>query len=107
MAADCAAVCTQAAIACVREAVCATEATAIAGGWAGQSDVVEQQLLGARLVVEEGHFAAALPAVAPCALRGLAVEVPHCSWDDIGGQWAVKRELQVCPEPLLDHATVQ
>ena len=96
MAADCAAVCTHAAMACVRETVSAAEATAIAGGWAGRSDVVEQQLLGARLVVGEEHFAAALAAVVPCALRGLAVEAPRCSWDDIGGQWAVKRELRVC-----------
>lgn len=94
MAADCGAVCTHAATACIREAVAAAEAEVLQGG-SGRADAVERQLLEARLEVTAAHFEGALAAVAPCSLRGVAVEVPRTSWDDIGGQWAVKRELQV------------
>ncbi len=75
---------------CVREAVSAAEAGA------GTSDAMEKRLLAAELVVTAAHFEAAVAAVVPSGLRGMAApEVPRCSWDDIGGQWEAKRELQV------------
>lgn len=46
------------------------------------------------MAVTQDHFKTALGMSNPSALRETVVEVPNVSWDDIGGLWEVKRELQ-------------
>ncbi|MHA1238886.1 MAG: CDC48 family AAA ATPase [Candidatus Odinarchaeia archaeon] len=46
-----------------------------------------------KLYVSKHDFEEALKLVEPTALREVLVEIPHVSWDDIGGLDEVKREL--------------
>ncbi|MCH95227.1 ATPase AAA-type CDC48 protein, partial [Trifolium medium] len=48
-------------------------------------------------------FATALGSSNPSALRETVVEVPNCSWDDIGGLENVKRELQETVQYPVEH----
>ncbi len=78
MPADCAAVCTEAATACMAEAVEAAELAEAAAAAAGlPAGSAEQQLLAMRLRVAAPHFALGLERVVPCSLRHLAPEVPR------------------------------
>lgn len=93
MPADCAAVCADAATACVAQAVAAAEAEAALQRV--PPEALEQQLLGSRLRVGRSHFAAALDAAVPASLRGVMLpEVPRVAWADVGGYEDVKRALR-------------
>lgn len=79
VAADVAAVCSEAALLCASEAVAAAEA-------AGRVEAVGEPQFLAGLRVRGEHFEAALARLGPSVLRGLAPEVPDdVSWDAIGG----------------------
>lgn len=100
--ADCAAVCADAASACVAEAVAAAEAEAALQRV--PPEALEQQLLGSRLRIGQSHFAAALDAAVPSSLRGVMLpEVPQVAWSDIGGYEDVKRALREMIEVPLSR----
>ncbi len=81
--ADLAQLVTEAAMACVRERAGAIDVDA---------DDVDEETLEA-MVVRPRHFAYAMGRTAPSSLRDKAVEIPDCSWDDVGGLLDVKREM--------------
>ena len=78
VAADVAAVCTEAALMCAVEAVHAAEA-------AGQVAAVDAPEFLASLWVGPPHFEAAVARLGPAVLRGLAPEIPEISFEQIGG----------------------
>merc|ERR1711968_118535 len=82
--ADCAALCTEAALQCIREKMDVIDL---------EDDTIDAEVLDA-LAVTDGHFKMALGNTNPSALRETVVEVPNVSWDDIGGLEPVKQELQ-------------
>jgi transitional endoplasmic reticulum ATPase len=53
------------------------------------------------MTVTHQDFLEAIKQIKPSVLRALAVEVPHISWDDIGGLEAVKQKLQESVEGAL------
>ena len=73
--ADCAAVCADAATACVAEAVSSAEAAVAAGTLTPEA--AEDQLLSAQLRVTADHFHDALASATPCALRHLSPDIPR------------------------------
>jgi len=81
--ADLAQLVTEAAMQCVRER-------------AGEIDVdaedVEPGVLES-FVVQPRHLTGAMEKTAPSSLRDKAVEIPDCSWEDVGGLLDVKREM--------------
>jgi len=81
--ADLAQLVTEAAMTCVRER-------------AGEIDVDAEDVDPAVLEsfqVQPKHLAAAMEKTAPSSLRDKAVEIPDCSWEDVGGLLDVKREM--------------
>lgn len=78
VAADVAAVASEAGLLCAAAAVEAAEAE-------GRLAQVEGEAFLAGLRVTAGHFEAAVERLGPAVLRGLAPEVPHIGWDDVGG----------------------
>ncbi|KAI3896733.1 hypothetical protein MKW98_009586 [Papaver atlanticum] len=79
--ADLAALCTEAALQCIRE----------------KMDLVDfmddPRILNSMYITNE-HFHTSLRKTNPSTLRETSVEVPKVSWEDIGGLDTVKRELQ-------------
>ena len=65
------------------------------------ADEVPPELL-ASMVVKNEHFKFAMTKCQPSSLRDKAVEIPDCSWDDVGGLLDVKREMT---ETLARYAT--
>jgi len=57
-----------------------------------------------KLVVTAEHFKAGLKMCSPSALRETKVEIPNCSWEDIGGLVDVKRELRETVTYPVEHA---
>ncbi|RWW26235.1 hypothetical protein GW17_00009392 [Ensete ventricosum] len=82
--ADLAALCTEAALQCIREKMDVIDL---------EDESVDAEILNSMAVTNE-HFKTALGTSNPSALRETVVEVPNVSWDDIGGLDNVKRELQ-------------
>merc|ERR1712023_582717 len=82
--ADLAALCTEAAMQCIREKMDVIDL---------DDDEIDAEVLDS-MVVSQEHFRTALGISNPSALRETAVEVPNVTWDDIGGLEGVKRELQ-------------
>lgn len=82
--ADLAALCTEAALQCIREKMDVIDL---------EDDTIDAEVLDSMAVSNE-HFRTALGATNPSALRETVVEVPSVTWDDIGGLEATKRELQ-------------
>lgn len=85
VAADVAAVASEAGLLCAAAAVGAAEAE-------GRLAEVEEEAFLAGLRVTPEHFEAAVAQLGPAVLRGLAPEVPQIGWDDVGG-------LEVRPAP--------
>jgi len=82
--ADIAALCTEAAMQCIREKMDVIDL---------DDDEIDAEILDSMAVTQE-NFRTALSTSNPSALRETVVEVPNISWDDIGGLENVKRELQ-------------
>mmetsp|Transcript_37851 Transcript_37851/g.86292 ORF Transcript_37851/g.86292 Transcript_37851/m.86292 type:complete len:797 (-) Transcript_37851:57-2447(-) len=82
--ADLAALCTEAALQCIREKMDVIDF---------EDDTIDAEVLDS-MSVSNDHFRFALGATNPSALRETVVEVPNVTWDDIGGLEATKKELQ-------------
>ncbi|OAY79738.1 Cell division cycle protein [Ananas comosus] len=82
--ADLAALCTEAALQCIREKMDIIDL---------EDESIDAEILNSMAVTNE-HFKTALGTSNPSALRETVVEVPNVTWDDIGGLDNVKRELQ-------------
>jgi transitional endoplasmic reticulum ATPase len=81
---DLAALCTEAALQCIREKMDVIDI---------EDDKIPAEVL-ASMCVTMDHFRTALSQSNPSALRETVVEVPTVTWDDIGGLTEVKRELK-------------
>ena len=91
--ADLAALCTEAALQCIREKMDVIDL---------EDDNIDAEVL-ASMAVTQDHFKTALGMSNPSALRETVVEVPNVTWDDIGGLEGVKRELQELIQYPVEH----
>ncbi|KAH7867042.1 hypothetical protein Vadar_028132 [Vaccinium darrowii] len=91
--ADLAALCTEAALQCIREKMDVIDL---------EDETIDAEILNSMAVSNE-HFLTALGACNPSALRETVVEVPNVSWQDIGGLDNVKRELQETVQYPVEH----
>ncbi|KAG0456915.1 hypothetical protein HPP92_022072 [Vanilla planifolia] len=91
--ADLAALCTEAALQCIREKMDVIDL---------EDETIDAEILNSMAVTNE-HFKTALGSSNPSALRETVVEVPNVSWDDIGGLENVKRELQETVQYPVEH----
>ncbi|KAI8524108.1 hypothetical protein RHMOL_Rhmol13G0124000 [Rhododendron molle] len=91
--ADLAALCTEAALQCIREKMDVIDL---------EDDSIDAEILNSMAVTNE-HFHTALGTSNPSALRETVVEVPNVSWEDIGGLENVKRELQETVQYPVEH----
>ena len=91
--ADMAALCTEAALNCIREKM---ELIDI------DEDSIPAEVLDAMSVTMD-HFRSALDSSNPSALRETVVEVPTVTWEDIGGLEKVKRELRELVQYPIEH----
>jgi len=82
--ADLAALCTEAALHCIREKIDLIDL---------EDDTIDAAVLDA-LAVNQTHFRLAMDKSNPSALRETVVEVPDVHWDDVGGLEKVKAELK-------------
>eukprot|EP00029_Vermamoeba_vermiformis_P005272 TRINITY_DN177_c7_g2_i1.p1 TRINITY_DN177_c7_g2~~TRINITY_DN177_c7_g2_i1.p1 ORF type:complete len:804 (-),score=277.47 TRINITY_DN177_c7_g2_i1:251-2662(-) len=82
--ADMAALCTEAALQCIREKMDLIDI---------EEDTIPAEVL-ASMSVTMDHFRTALGQSNPSALKETVVEVPNVTWEDIGGLEDVKRELK-------------
>uniref|UniRef100_A0A7S2R482 Vesicle-fusing ATPase n=1 Tax=Rhizochromulina marina TaxID=1034831 RepID=A0A7S2R482_9STRA len=57
-----------------------------------------------RIQVRAEHFNNAMKLCSPSALRETHVEIPDCSWEDVGGLEDVKRELHETVTYPVEHA---
>ncbi|KAF2315886.1 hypothetical protein GH714_040681 [Hevea brasiliensis] len=91
---DLAALCTEAALQCIREKMDVIDL---------EDETIDAEVLNSMAVTNE-HFQTALGSSNPSALREtVSVEVPNVSWDDIGGLENVKRELQETVQYPVEH----
>ncbi|CAL9110447.1 unnamed protein product [Musa textilis] len=91
--ADLAALCTEAALQCVREKMDVVDL---------EDESTDAEILSSMAVTNE-HFKTALGTSNPSALRETVVEVPNVTWDDSGGLENVKRELQETVQYPVEH----
>ena len=91
--ADLAALCTEAALQCIREKMDVIDL---------EDDSIDAEVLNSMAVTMD-HFKTALGISNPSALRETVVEVPNVSWDDVGGLEGVKRELQETVQYPVEH----
>lgn len=91
--ADLAALCTEAALQCIREKMDVIDL---------EDDTIDAEILNSMAVTNE-HFQTALGSSNPSALRETVVEVPNVSWEDVGGLDNVKRELQETVQYPVEH----
>lgn len=91
--ADLAALCTEAALQCIREKMDIIDL---------EDDTIDAEILNS-LSVTNDHFQTALSASNPSALRETVVEVPNVSWEDIGRLESVKHELQETVQYPVEH----
>merc|ERR1711871_177687 len=91
--ADMAALCTEAAMQCIREKM---ELIDVEG------DTIDAEILDSMSVTND-HFKFALGVSNPSSLREAVVEVPNTSWDDIGGLEDVKNELRELVQYPIEH----
>uniref|UniRef100_A0A2N9GCD9 AAA+ ATPase domain-containing protein n=1 Tax=Fagus sylvatica TaxID=28930 RepID=A0A2N9GCD9_FAGSY len=82
--ADLAALCTEAALQCIREKMDVIDM---------EDETIDAEVLNSMAVTND-HFIGALGTSTASALRETVVEVPNVSWESIGGLEGVKRELQ-------------
>lgn len=91
--ADMAALCTEAALQCIREKMDVIDV---------EDDSIDAEILDAMAVTQE-HFKYALGVSNPSSLRETTVEVPNISWKDIGGLDSVKSELRELVQYPVEH----
>ncbi|KAH7550497.1 hypothetical protein JRO89_XS13G0202800 [Xanthoceras sorbifolium] len=91
--ADLAALCTEAALQCIREKMDVIDL---------EDESIDAEILNSMAVTND-HFQTALVSSNPSALRETVVEVPNVSWEDIGGLENVKRELQETVQYPVEH----
>ncbi|CAM0955843.1 unnamed protein product [Alopecurus aequalis] len=91
--ADLAALCTEAALQCIREKMDIIDL---------EDETIDAEILNSMAVTND-HFKTALGTSNPSALRETVVEVPNVSWEDIGGLETVKRELQETVQYPVEH----
>ncbi|MCO5592633.1 hypothetical protein L7F22_046636 [Adiantum nelumboides] len=91
--ADLAALCTEAALQCIREKMDVIDL---------EDETIDAEVLNS-MAVSDQHFQTALGVSNPSALRETLVEVPSVSWEDIGGLDNVKRELQKTVQYPVEH----
>ncbi|KAM3244593.1 hypothetical protein ACQJBY_056103 [Aegilops geniculata] len=91
--ADLAALCTEAALQCIREKMDVIDL---------EDDTIDAEILNSMAVTND-HLKMALVGTNPSALRETVVEVPNISWNDIGGLDGVKRELQETVQYPVEH----
>jgi transitional endoplasmic reticulum ATPase len=82
--ADLAALCTEAALQCIREKMDIIDI---------EDETIDAEILDAMAVTNE-HFRFAQGSTNPSSLRETIVEIPDVTWDDIGGLEDVKKNLQ-------------
>ena len=92
--ADLAALCTEAALQCIREKMDVIDL---------EDETISAEILESMAVTQE-HFRSALGVSNPSALRETVVEVPNVTWEDIGGLEGVKRELRETVQYPVMHA---
>lgn len=90
---DMAALCTEAAMQCIREKMDLIDI---------EGDSIDAALLDSMAVTNE-HFKYSLGQSNPASLRETVVEVPNITWDDIGGLEDVKRELREMVQYPIEH----
>lgn len=81
---DLAALCSEAALQCIREKMDIIDI---------DDDTIDAEVLDA-LCVTNDHFKFAQGTVNPSSLRETVVEIPNVTWDDIGGLEETKKDLQ-------------
>ncbi|CAM0955284.1 unnamed protein product [Alopecurus aequalis] len=91
--ADLAALCTEAALQCIREKMDIIDL---------EDETIDVEILNSMAVTND-HLKIALGTSNPSALRETVVEVPNVSWEDIGGLETVKRELQETVQYPVEH----
>jgi transitional endoplasmic reticulum ATPase len=91
--ADLAALCTEAALQCIREKMDVIDL---------EDETIDAEILDSMAVTND-HFVTALGTSNPSALRETVVEVPNVSWEDIGGLETVKQELQETVQYPVEH----
>uniref|UniRef100_A0ACD5WW48 Uncharacterized protein n=1 Tax=Avena sativa TaxID=4498 RepID=A0ACD5WW48_AVESA len=91
--ADLAALCTEAALQCIREKMDVIDM---------EDDTIDAEILNSMAITND-HLKTALVGTNPSALRETVVEVPNVSWSDIGGLDGVKRELQETVQYPVEH----
>ncbi|VAH74692.1 unnamed protein product [Triticum turgidum subsp. durum] len=91
--ADLAALCTEAALQCIREKMDVIDL---------EDDTIDAEILNSMAVTND-HLKTALVGTNPSALRETIVEVPNVTWNDIGGLDGVKRELQETVQYPVEH----
>lgn len=91
--ADLAALCTEAALQCIREKMDVIDL---------EDETISAEVLESMAVTMD-HFRTALGISNPSALRETVVEVPTVTWEDIGGLEDVKRELKETVQYPVEH----
>ena len=91
--ADMAALCTEAAMQCIREKMNLFDI---------EDETIDADVLNS-MSVTMAHFKHALANSNPSSLRETVVEVPNVTWDDIGGLEDVKRELRELVQYPIEH----
>lgn len=81
---DIAALCSEAALQCIREKMDIIDI---------EDDTIDAEVLSA-LAVNNEHFKFAMGHTNPSSLRETVVEIPNVTWDDIGGLEETKKDLQ-------------
>ncbi|XP_026423017.1 cell division control protein 48 homolog E-like [Papaver somniferum] len=91
--ADLAALCTEAALQCIREKMDVIDL---------EDETIDAEILNSMFITNE-HLRTSLGASNPSALRETTVEVPNVTWEDIGGLDTVKKELQETVQYPVEH----
>merc|ERR1712087_924378 len=91
--ADMAALCTEAAMQCIREKMDLIDI---------EDEQIDAEILDS-MAVNQDHFRHALAQSNPSSLRETVVEVPNTSWEDIGGLEGVKRDLKELVQYPVEH----
>lgn len=91
--ADLAQLCTEAALACIREKMDLIDL---------EDEIIDKDVLESMCVTQD-HFNMALGICNPSSLRETVVEVPNVKWDDIGGLEEVKNNLREMILYPIDH----
>jgi len=91
--ADMAALCTEAAMQCIRDKMHLIDI---------EDETIDAEVLDSMAVNKE-HFAYAVGVANPSSLRETTVEVPNITWADIGGLQSVKTELRELVQYPVEH----